>query len=450
MQPAERVDVTALVDHGRVGGFHLLLFSLCAASLVMDGFDAQAMGFVGPEVRTAFGLSDTQFGSVLSFGNLGLMFGALVFTIMGDRLGRRPVLVFGTLFYGLMSILTAHAGSATELMVLRFIGGIGLGAVVPNATALIGEYSPKQHRITLMMAITVGFTAGAAFGGVVATWLVPLYGWQSVFYFGGIVPLVIGLLMLFWLPESLQFLVVRRKTAKLAAWMRRAHREVAIGPATEYFTAEIGRKGVPVKYLLKEGRAPITLLYWLVNFTNLLNLYFLAGLLPTILTNNGLDASTSRIVATLLQVGGVVGTFGFAWLISKKGFTPVLMAGFAAATLLIALIGNGAVMTTVPVLMLVVFATGWCIIGGQPGLNALAATYYPTDMRSTGIGWGLGWGRTGAFVGPQLWAVLSDWEPQQLFLAFAIPAAISAIAMLAMHGLLTRNAPAAAARTETS
>lgn len=436
MQPAQRVDVTALADNGRVGGFHLLLFSLCALSLVMDGFDAQAMGFVGPEVRAAFALSDGQFGGVLSFGNLGLMLGALVFTILGDRLGRRPVLVFGTLFYGVMSILTAHAGSPGELMLLRFIGGIGLGAVVPNATALIGEYSPKRHRVTLMMAITVGFTVGAAFGGVVATWLVPVYGWQSVFYFGGIVPIVIGLLMLVWLPESLQFLVVRRQTAKLDAWMRRAHADIVTGPETEYVSAEVARKGVPFKYLLMEGRAPVTLLYWLVNFLNLLNLYFLAGVLPSILTDNGLDASTSRIAGTLLQVGGVVGTFGFAWLIAKKGFTPMLMAGFALASILIALIGNGGVLTSVPVLMVVVFFTGWCIIGGQPGLNALAATYYPTDMRSTGIGWGLGWGRTGAFVGPQLWALLADWEPQQLFLAFAVPAAISAVAMLMMGRIL--------------
>jgi AAHS family 4-hydroxybenzoate transporter-like MFS transporter len=180
----------------------------------------------------------------------------------------------------------------------------------------------------------------------------------------------------------------------------------------------------------------VTLLYWLVNFMNLLNLYFIAGLLPSILTANGMDASTARIVATLFQVGGVVGTFGFAWLIARKGFTPMLMAGFALASILIALIGNASIMTTVPVLMLVVFVAGWCIVGGQPGLNALAATYYPTDMRSTGIGWGLGWGRTGAFVGPMLWAVLADWQPQNLFLVFAVPAAISAIAMLIMHLML--------------
>jgi AAHS family 4-hydroxybenzoate transporter-like MFS transporter len=439
MQPAQRIDVTALVDNSRIGGFHILLFSLCAMSLIMDGFDAQAMGFVGPEVREVFALSDGQWAAVLSSGNFGLMLGALVFTILGDRLGRRPVLIFGTLFYSVLSIATAHAGSANELMILRFIGGIGLGAVVPNATALIGEYSPKRQRVTWMMAITVGFTVGAAFGGSVATWLVPLFGWESVFYFGGIVPFVVGLLMLVWLPESLQFLVVRRKIKQLSTWLKRAHAGIVIGPDTEFVSAEHGRKGIPVLHLLMDGRAPVTVLYWLVNFLNLLNLYFIAGLLPSILTDNGLDASTSRIVATLFQVGGIVGTFGFAWLIAKKGFTPVLAVGFAVASVLIALIGNTGIMTTVPILMLVVFVAGWCIVGGQPGLNALAATFYPTDMRSTGIGWGLGWGRTGAIVGPLLWSVLADWEPQNLFIAFAIPAALSAIAMLVMHRIVKRS-----------
>jgi AAHS family 4-hydroxybenzoate transporter-like MFS transporter len=166
-----------------------------------------------------------------------------------------------------------------------------------------------------------------------------------------------------------------------------------------------------------------------------LNLYFLAGLLPSILTDAGLDPSTARILGSILQVGGVVGTFGFAWLIARGGFTPMLTVGFAVASIGIALIGSSFVLTVVPVLTVVLFIIGWCVVGGQPGLNALAATYYPTDMRSTGIGWGLGWGRTGAFVGPMLWAALSGWQPQNLFLVFAVPAAISAVAMLVMHSL---------------
>jgi AAHS family 4-hydroxybenzoate transporter-like MFS transporter len=436
MQQAQRVDITALVDNGKITGFHILLFALCAMSLIMDGFDAQALGFVAPEIESAFDLTRERFGNLLGAGNLGLMLGALLFTMVGDRLGRRPVLIVGTLFYGVLSILTAQANTETELLIMRFVGGLGLGAVVPNATALIGEYSPKRLRVTLMMTITVGFTAGAAFGGLVATWLVPLYGWQSVFYFGGIVPLIVAILMYFWLPESLQFLVVRGKTDRITAWIKRDHPTIQVNADSQYGFDEKGRQGVPVKYLLGEGRAPVTLLYWFVNFMNLLNLYFLAGLLPAILTDTGLDPSTARILGSILQVGGVVGTFGFAWLIARRGFTPMLAMGFAVASIAIALIGSSFVLTVVPILTVILFVTGWCVVGGQPGLNALAATYYPTDMRSTGIGWGLGWGRTGAIVGPMIGAQLGDWEPQHVFIAFAIPAALSAIAMVAMHVIL--------------
>jgi AAHS family 4-hydroxybenzoate transporter-like MFS transporter len=442
MNVQSRVDVTTLVDNCRVGGFHWLLFSLCALSLVMDGFDAQALGFVGPEIRTAFGLDRGAFGNILAAGNGGLMLGALIFTILGDRIGRRPVLILGTLFFAVLSILTARADSASELFWLRFIGGLGLGAVIPNATALIGEYSPKRVRVTLIMGITVGYTVGAAFGGFVATWLVPVYGWQSVFYFGGAVPLVVGVLMIFWLPESLQFLVVRRKFARIAAWIRRVEPSCPVGPGTEYVAAEEGRKGVPVRYLLAEGRARVTLLYWLANFMNLLNLYFLAGMLPTILTDSGLSASTARIVGTLLQVGGVIGTFGFAWLIARRGFTPMLAIGFAMASIAIAFIGGPWILTVVPALIVVVMVAGWCVVGGQPGLNALAATYYPTDMRSTGIGWGLGWGRAGAIVGPLIGGhpAIVALGTTQTFLVFAIPAAIAAAAMLVMHRILKPGA----------
>ena len=436
VRAAERIDITALVDNGRIAGFHVLLFALCAMSLIMDGFDAQAMGYVGPEIQSAFNLSREGFGGLLGAGNFGLMLGALLFTAIGDRLGRRPVLIFGTFFYAIISILTAQADTPTEMLVLRFIGGLGLGAVVPNATALIGEYSPKQLRVTLMMTITVGFTVGAAFGGFVAAWLVPNYGWQSVFYFGGIVPLIIAILMFFWLPESLQFLAVRNKTDRIASWIKRVHPEVEADASTSFIVAEKGRKGVPFKYLLTEGRATVTLLYWFVNFANLLNLYFLAGLLPSILTDAGLELSTARILTAIMQIGGVIGTFGFAWLIARKGFTSMLAAGFAVASISIALIGSPFALTVVPVLTVILFITGWCVVGGQPGLNALAATYYPTDMRSTGIGWGLGWGRTGAIVGPLIGGQLGGWEPQTVFIAFAIPAAASAIAMLAMHRIL--------------
>lgn len=440
MSTAAKLNVSDVIDRSRIGGFQVLLFVLCAMSLIMDGFDVQAMGYVAPEIIGEFGIPGGQIATIISAGLFGILVGSLFFTMLADKIGRRPVLILGTFYFGILTLLTGiFAQTAGQLMFLRFVGGIGMGSIIPNATALIGEYSPARIRVTLIMTITVGFTAGGALGGFVSAWLMPLFGWRSVFYFGGSIPLLIGILMVFWLPESLQFLAARGQFGKVGRWLKRVDPTAAIGPDTQYFIPEENKSGVPVLHLLTEGRAPVTLLYWGVNFTNLLNLYFLAGMLPTILNQTvNMSSSASAMVTGAMQLGGTIGTFGLAWLIAKKGFTPMLTLTFATAALAIALIGSQTVMTAVPLLTIVVFVAGWCVIGGQPGLNALAATYYPTYMRSTGIGWGLGIGRIGAIVGPLVGGRLLalEWGAEQMFLAFAVPALISTLIMVGLHVLL--------------
>jgi AAHS family 4-hydroxybenzoate transporter-like MFS transporter len=437
MSTAEKLNVSDVIDNSGIGRFQITLFTLCAMSLIMDGFDVQAMAYIAPEIIDDFGIPGSQIGTIISAANFGVLIGSLFFTILADKIGRRPVLIIGTFYFAIMTLLTAYfAQTAGQLMLLRFIGGIGMGSIIPNATALIGEYSPARRRVTLIMTITVGFTIGGALGAFVSAWMMPIFGWRSVLYFGGAIPLVVGVLMVFWLPESLQFLAARGKFDKVGRWLSQVDPSRAISKTTEYVIPEDSKGGVPVLHLLTDGRARVTLLYWAVNFTNLLNLYFLAGMLPTILNQtSGMSASASAMVAGAMQIGGTIGTFGLAWLIAKRGFTPMLTLTFGVAALAIAVIGSQTVMGIVPLLTVVVFIAGWCVIGGQPGLNAFAATYYPTYMRSTGIGWGLGIGRIGAILGPfvggQLLAL--EWGPQQMFLAFAVPAAMSTIIMFALH-----------------
>jgi AAHS family 4-hydroxybenzoate transporter-like MFS transporter len=286
------------------------------------------------------------------------------------------------------------------------------------------------------MCISAGFTAGAAAGGFVSAALIPMFGWRSVFYLGGIAPLCLALVMFFWLPESLQFLVLRgKRREQLGRWLGRVDAATAITPDTEYVLAEEKKRGVPLRHLFSEGRAKVTILLWVVNFMNLLNLFFLAGWLPTVLSEAGHSTQTAVLVGTLLQVGGVIGTFGLAWLIAKSNFIPVLTATFAIATLSIALIGTQSILLVVPLLTIVVFISGWCVVGGQPALNAMAATFYPTYMRSTGVGWCLGIGRIGAIVGPvvggQLMAM--QWSSEQIFFAAAMAALISTVLMFTLR-----------------
>ena len=223
--PAAReseIDVSALVDRSPFGSLQWTTFVLCLLCLVMDGFDVQALGYTAPSIIGEWKVPNAALGPVFAAGNFGVLLGALLFSMLADRVGRRPVLIGATLFFSAMTVLTARATSVQELLLLRLIAGIGLGTIIPNASALVGEYSPKDRRATMIMIVGVGFTAGAAIGGFIAAALIPAYGWQAVFYFGGAIPFVLAIAMAALLPESLPLMVLRDKSrAKLAAWANR-------------------------------------------------------------------------------------------------------------------------------------------------------------------------------------------------------------------------------------
>jgi len=441
------INIGELLGNSRIGPLQIQVFILSMICLIMDGFDVQAMGYVAPAVVTEFGVPRSLLGPVFSAANFGVLIGSLVFSVVADKIGRRPVLIGATLFFSAMAIVTAFAQSVDQLLWMRFIAGIGMGCIIPNATALVGEFSPKQSRVTLMMCITVGFTAGAAIGGFVIAWMMPLYGWRSVFIFGGVVPLVIALLMIWGMPESLQFLSVSgRNREELARWLRKLDPTIRVDAATRFVTNEVKQAGAPFVHLFRDGRTISTILLWVVNFMNLLVLYSLSNWLPIVVTGMGYETQTAVLVSTVLQVGGTIGTFGLAWLIARAGFVPMLAATFALATVSIALIGQPGI--SLAMLTVIVFVAGWGVIGGQPGVNALSATYYPTSLRTTGVGWGLGVGRIGAIVGPYIGGVLlgREWGAQQLFWAAAVPALISTVTMVAL--LFTMRLPSTTAAAQ--
>jgi AAHS family 4-hydroxybenzoate transporter-like MFS transporter len=425
--------VADVIDGSSVGPLQVGLFVLCAICLILDGFDVQAIGYVAPAIVQEWGIQSSALGPVFGAGNFGVLVGSLVFTMVADKVGRRPVLVIATLFFSLLTILTARANTISELLFVRFVAGIGLGCIIPNATALIGEYSPRRLRVTLMATVSVSFTAGAAIGGFIAAALIPAFGWRSVFYVGGVLPMIAAVLMYFWLPESLQFLVLRgRHLDRVGGWLKRIDPHVRVDGAT-YRVVEENRAGVPAVHLFREGRGAGTVLLWVVNFMNIYNLYFLSNWLPTVVRGAGYPTSTAVLVGTTLQVGGTLGTFWLTWLIAKRGFIPILTTSFLVAAFSVALIGHPSL--SLGLLFVVVFVAGTCVIGSQPMLNALSATYYPTYLRSTGIGWGLGIGRIGAIVGPVLGGefLALKWSIESIFYVAAIPALITAIAMFALR-----------------
>jgi AAHS family 4-hydroxybenzoate transporter-like MFS transporter len=440
MDTAVRIDLARCIDDRPLGRFQTGVIALCALTLIMDGFDVQAMGYVAPSIIQEWGVPNSVLGPVFSAALVGVLIGSLLFSMLADRIGRRPVLIGATFYFALMTLVTARASSVEQLLVIRFVAGIGLGGIMPQAMALAGEYSPRRLRAPVMALIQGGFTAGAAFGGFIAAGIIPAFGWPAVFYFGGAVPLALGVAMIFLLPESLQFLVLKgKRPERVRAWVARIDPDAPTGPETTYFVQETRRAGVPAVHLFREGRTTTTLLLWVVNFMNLLDLYFLSSWLPTVVRDLGYSTRTAVLVGTSVQVGGVLGTIVISWWITRVGF-KALAAYLAVGWLAVALIGQPGL--SLPLLFAVVVVAGWCIIGGQPAVGALAGVYYPTDLRSTGIGWGLGIGRIGAIVGPVVGGQLMAlrWTTREIFLAAAVPAFISMVVVVTLYRLMKPRA----------
>jgi AAHS family 4-hydroxybenzoate transporter-like MFS transporter len=435
MRPQARIEVSALINGSKISSFQIIIFSLCTLCLLMDGFDLQALGYVAPAVARDFKVPSAELGPVFGAANVGLLIGTVLFSMLADKIGRRPVLIGATAFFAAVTLATARVTSVQYLLVLRFIAGIGLGAVIPNVTALAGEYAPRKLRVAAIMIVTsIGLNGGAMVGGFVSAWLIPTFGWRSVFYVGGVAPLLIAVLMVFFLPESMQFLaLVKKRHEQLAGWAKRIDPKTAAGAASEYIVREEYRRGVPALHLFRDGRAVTTILLWIVNFMNLLVLYFLSSWLPSVIHDAGYSISSAVLVATALQIGGITGAFTLAWLIDRRGFVPVLTTSLALACVAVTAIGWPGL--SLPFLSGAVFIAGWCVIGSQLGMNALAAMLYPTYLRSSGVGWSLGVGRVGAIAGPVIGGELIrlQWPAQQIFLAAAMPAVISMAAVFSLR-----------------
>jgi AAHS family 4-hydroxybenzoate transporter-like MFS transporter len=426
------VDVTGLIDRQRISRYQIMVAALCAAVVFMDGFDAQAIGYVAPTLSAAWKLPKGALGPVFGAGLFGLMLGALIAGPVADRIGRKPVILISLLWFGIATLLTVTSTSLDSLFWWRLLTGLGLGGAMPNAIALTSEYSPQRSRATMVMLMFIGFSLGSAVGGLIAAQFIAKYGWTSVFWLGGIVPIVLAPVMFVILPESVRLLALRgSEDQRIRRLMARINPDLQLAQA-HFVISEEHPRGFTVKHLFSEGRNVVTLLFWMMFFMNLLDLYFLANWLPTVINAAGLSVELAVITATALQVGGVVGTLVMARLMDRGNPYVVLGCAFFLAAVLIAGIGSAG--ASIALLIPAIFGAGFCVVGAQIGSNALAATFYPTAIRSTGVGWALGIGRIGSIVGPVLGGLMlsAGWHTPTIFLIGALPVLVASAAVLAM------------------
>jgi len=425
----------SFIDQQPVGGFQVKLLLTCAAVLLLDGFDTTAIGYVAPSLAREWSLTKGALGPVFSADLFGLMIGALLLGPLADRIGRRKIIILCTLAFGLGTLATALVQDVNTLLVIRFLTGLGLGGAMPNTVAMTSEFSPHRRRATMVMVMFCGFSLGAALGGLLAAALIPHFGWRSVFIVGGAAPLLLVPILAWRLPESVRFLALtgtaHERVAQLLALVNPA---AGFASATRFVVNEPALAGIPVLHLFRGGRTPVTLLLWVVFFMSLLDLYFLANWLPTVLNDLGASVSVAAAIGSMLQVGGVVGTFALGSVIDRFSFRALALVYFIAvfAVGAIGQLGHSVVFVT-----MAIFAAGFCMVGGQIAANALAATFYPTSIRATGVGWALGIGRVGSIIGPLIGGALltAKWSTGSVFMAAATAALCAALAAFSLSRL---------------
>ena len=429
MPSGDPVDISRLIDASPIGAFQLTVVGLAAAVVLLDGFDVQTITYASPALTQELGIARPMLGPVFSAGLVGTTLGAFAFGLLADRFGRKPMFIGCTLLFGLCSLATATAGSVSQLIAWRFVAGLGLGGATPIAVALASEFCSEARRETLVMLMYCGFSVGAAGGGFFGAWLIPAFGWRSVFLAGGALPLLLTPLLVWWLPESIRFLVARgQRPHEVARTVRRLDPSAQVGTATCFQISEESPKGFPVGRLFADGRAATTLLLWLMFFSNLIALYFLINWFPTLGHAAGLTLREALLASALIQVGSIAGTFLLAVFVRRRRAFSLVAGGFLLGAVAIATLA--AIASSPTGLMIGGFITGFFVIGTQTGANAMSAMLYPTTIRSTGIGWALGVGRSGSILGPLVGGALLSlhWSTAGLFLIAAVPAAVAAAA----------------------
>ncbi|MDP9125640.1 MAG: MFS transporter [Pseudomonadota bacterium] len=431
MPASQSVDVQAFLNEHRFSRFQWVIFWLCFLIVLADGFDTAAIGFIAPSLIKEWGVTKPALGPVLSAALFGLAAGALSSGPLADWLGRKKLLVAAVLVFGVACLASSFSASLGQLTTLRFLTGLGLGAAMPNAVTLVSEYCPDRLRATLTNAMFCGFPLGAAFGGFLAAWMIPQFGWRSVLMLGGISPLVLAAAMLLLLPESVRFMVARAQPVeKVRAVLSRISASAAA--ATSFRLSEdrpstSGKTGIALvlsgQYLLG------SVMLWLAYFMGLVIFYALINWMPILFKDAGVEPRSATLIAALFPLGGC-GAILFGWLMDRFNGNKIIAVGYAVTAALIWLIGQAA--GNLGSLVVVVFLGGAFMNTAQSSLPALAAAFYPTEGRATGVSWMLGFGRFGGIAGSFLVAELSrrQFTFAGIFSVVAVPGIVAALALL--------------------
>ena len=419
------------LENQRIGSLQLRVAALCTLVQICDGYDLNSVAWAVPSLIHTWHLPPSMFTTAFLWSSIGILVGALSAGPIGDRFGRRPLLLVSLTIFGIASLLTASATSLGMLTLWRFFTGIGIGGGFSGAAALTGDYAPHRLRATMIMATFTGAPAGGFIGGQLVSVLLSHFDWPVIFVIGGAFPLLLVVALALWLPESPRFLARQQtRSPRQAALLQRLDIAPTNGEPVDV------AQGNPVRLLFGRGYALQTVLLWIVYFCSLMNLFLFAYWMPTVLNLIGYTPSEAVFASSLRDFGGMAAVLYLGLAIDRVGPERTLALHYALGAIFIAIIALVAL--PYAMLLLLSFLAGTTIIGSQTGANGTCGKLYPARMRTSGLGWALGIGRLGGIAAPVLGGYLLalGLAPTHIFLSACVFALIAAVAtaLLAFRG----------------
>jgi benzoate transport len=421
-------DIRDQIEHGPMSRFQIMAIGICWTINMLDGFDILAIAYTAAEIRDEWGIMPAELGIVFSAGLFGMMAGALLLAPIGDYIGRRAMILIGLAIITLGMFVTAYVDNVFQMVAARAFTGIGIGTILASLTTITAEYSSDKHRNLAISILHMGYPVGAFLGGLVAVVLIGEFGWPAVFMFGASASALMIPLVLWYLPESLGYLIEKHPKDALRDFngiMARMGRP-AVDKLPEPKPIAPNAKISVLALFSREYFAP-TLAIWFSFFMCMVALYFMLSWTPTVVVNSGLSNDQGRFAGVLLNLGGAILMVTLGWLSAHFPLKRVIQV-FLVLSAIMSMIFAAAPLPT-SLLMVFAFLMGF-EMAGMVGLYSVAARLYPTEIRNTGVGWAIGVGRWGAVAGPIVagWMIAAELERWTYFLALAAgPAALAAL-----------------------
>jgi len=424
--------VSEVIDKGPASRQQFLVVGLCMFLNMLDGFDITAMAIVATPVASELRLTPDLLGIIFSFALAGMMAGAMLLAPLSDVIGRRKIIILSVILVGVSILFTALASTLIEFIVLRFISGLGAGAVIASQAALAAEYSPEKYRSLSVAITTAGYPFGAVMTSVVAGFIMPDFGWRGMFWFGGGVTLVMGIIAWKFIPESLKYLFDNRPQNALQQVnvILTKLRKPILSELPDIKKNQLRESRGVVKNmasLLGRKHRIVTLTLWTTFFLCFSTLYFLMSWIPRLMEQSGYSAEVGRLAFFLFNFGGVLGIFILGALSTRWKLTNLVSLFLFTSGILMVIFAISPNQQTL--LMTIIFFMGVLQQGGFTGLYAAAAKLYPTEIRSTGIGWAVGLGRSGAVIGPAAagFLIAAGLSMSGNYVVFALPMLIGGL-----------------------